>query len=248
MDDQQGSVQPLHVLCVLGSGMDLDNVEMAVRAIGGPLFSLDRTESDLEHDPRMPDAFEACMAELTFTDADWDAVHEHDSVAYVLAQGGPGDSEYIAERMLALVAELFERCGATAIKCESSGLAHGRDTWLELAASADAPDAQLQAWVKRPILSEDLLFTCGMHLLGRPDVELQVDDLSDASRRGEWVELIDGLTGYLHIDAPAEIRDGEGFRLAEDAPRWILRQQDCDRYPEDDIFYNPQGYWRLTPS
>lgn len=249
MDDQQEAVLPLHVLCVLGSGMDLDKVEMAVSAIGGPFFSLDRDESASEHDPRMPDAFEACLAGLTFTDSDWNAVTEHDSVAYVLAKGGQDDQAYISERMLAVTSELFERWGATAIKSESSGLAHSRDTWLALADAADAPHALRQAWVKRPILDDDLLYTCGMHLLGAPDVELQAEGLHDMNRQGEWVELIDGLTGYLHTEArAAEIRDGEGFRLAEDAPRWLLSQQPCDRYPDDDIFFNPYGYWRLTPA
>ncbi|MER7015569.1 hypothetical protein ABT324_29395 [Saccharopolyspora sp. NPDC000359] len=249
MDDQQSSVQPLHVLCVLGSGMDLDGVEAAVRAVGGPFFWLDRDESSTEHDPRMPKAFEACLAELTFTDADWEAVAEHDSVAYVLAQGGQDDAVHISERMLAVTAELFDRWGATAVKSESSALAHSRDAWLALAADADAPQSLRQAWVKRPILDDDVLFTCGMHLLGAPDVELQADGLTDMNRQGEWVELIDGLTGYLHTEArAAHIRDGEGFRLAEDAQRWILNQQPCDRYPDDDIFFNPYGYWRLTPA
>ncbi|MGW3469431.1 hypothetical protein ACWDKQ_13385 [Saccharopolyspora sp. NPDC000995] len=56
--------------------------------MSGPQFSLDREFSVQEHDPRMPDAFDARLAGLTFTDADWDAVDEHDSVAYVLAKGG----------------------------------------------------------------------------------------------------------------------------------------------------------------
>ncbi|MFB9570407.1 hypothetical protein [Saccharopolyspora hordei] len=250
MDDQDGAVQPLHVLCVLGSGMDPDLVESAVRAIGGPFFALDRDEFSAEHDPRMPGAFEASVADLSFTEADWEAVAEHDSVAYVLAKGVHREhAAHISERMLAVVAELFERCGATAVKCESSGLAHGRETWLTLAAAADEPVALRQAWVKRPIVDGDVLHTCGMHLLGAPDVELAPGGERDVDRLGEWVELIDGLTGYLLTEArAAEIRDGEGFRLAEDAPRWVLRQQSCERYPDDDIFFNPYGYWRLTPA
>jgi hypothetical protein len=102
-----------------------------------------------------------------------------------------------------------------------------------------------QAWVKRPISSGPLLYSCGMHLLAAPDVEVdrgeREDDLDN------WVELIDGLGLYLLTERRAlEIRDGEGFRLAEDAPRWILRQRLCYRYEEDDFFFNPYGYWRLT--
>ncbi|MGW5644936.1 hypothetical protein ACWEV3_36405 [Saccharopolyspora sp. NPDC003752] len=249
MDDQDDLVEPLHVLCVLGTGMDFDVVEAAARAFGGPFFSLDRESSEHEHDPRMPDAFEACLAQLTFTDDDWTAVEEHDSVAYVLAKGGQEDASFISERMLAVAAELFERCGATAIKSESSGLAHGRETWLALAADAAEPDVLRQAWVKRPIYSGEVLHTCGMHLLGVPDVELEAEGLLDENRLGEWVELIDGLAGYLLTEPrAAEIRDGEGFRLTEDSPRWLLRQQSCDRYDDEDIFFNPYGYWRLTPA
>ncbi|WP_010308677.1 hypothetical protein [Saccharopolyspora spinosa] len=249
MDDQEDLVEPLHVLCVLGTGMNFDAVERVAGAVGGPQFSLDREFSVQEHDPRMPDAFEACLAGLTFTDADWDAVDEHDSVAYVLAKGGQEHAPYISERMLAVVAELFERLGATAIKSESSGLAHSRETWLALAEDAAKPDALRRAWVKRPIHSGDVLHSCGMHLLGVPDVELETEGLLDESRLGEWVELIDGLAGYLLTEPrAAEIRDGEGFRLAEDAPRWLLHQHACDRYDDEDIFFNPYGYWRLTPA
>lgn len=242
-------MEPLHVLCVLGSGMDFAAIEHVVGALGGPLFTLDREASEHEHDPRMPVAFKACLAGLTFTDADWDAVDHHDSVAYVLAKGGQEHASYISERMLAVAAELFERWGATAIKSESSGLAHGRETWLALAEDAAEPETLRRAWVKRPIHGDDVLYTCGMHLLGVPDVELEAEGLLDEDRLGEWVELIDGLAGYL-LSEPraAEIRDGEGFRLAEDAPRWLLRQHTCDRYDDEDIFFNPYGYWRLTPA
>lgn len=53
--------------------------------------------------------------------------------------------------------------------------------------------------------------------------------------------------GYLLADPRAqEIEDGAGFRLTEDAPRHVLRTGDCDRYDEDDLFFNPYGYIRLT--
>ncbi|MGP4019382.1 hypothetical protein [Saccharopolyspora sp. 5N708] len=249
MNDQGDLVEPLHVLCVVGSGLDFEVVEKVVRAVGGPHFTLDREFSEQEHDPRMPQAFEASLAGLSFTDADWDAVDDHDSVAYVLAQAGREHASYTSERMLVVAAELFEHAGAMAIKSESCGLAHGRDTWLALAADAEDPEALRRAWVKRPINGGDLLYSCGMHLLGSPDVELAAEGLLDPDRVDEWVELIDGLANYLLTEPrAAAIRDGEGFRLAEDAPRWLLRQQSCDRYDDDDIFFNPYGYWRLTPA
>jgi len=245
-------IRPRHVLCVIGAGLDFDMVASVAAEVGGDGFTLDDEYSQHEPDERMTTSFRACLCNATFTDDDWAAVAAHDSVAYVLSPPlTPETSFDAAGRMLAVTAALL-RAGATAAKNESSGLTHGRDRWLAIAeAAAEQADPDVnagilyQAWVKRPISSGPLLYSCGMHLLAAPDVEVdrgeREDDLDN------WVELIDGLGLYLLTERRAlEIRDGEGFRLAEDAPRWILRQRLCYRYEEDDFFFNPYGYWRLT--
>ena len=82
--------------------------------------------------------------------------------------------------------------------------------------------------MKRPISTGTVLYRCGMHLLGAPDVEVEAGPLDEA------IALIDSLAGYLLTEERArQIGDGEGFRLDRDAPRWI---------------FNPYGYWRLTRS
>ncbi|EMF52782.1 MULTISPECIES: hypothetical protein [Streptomyces] len=43
------------------------------------------------------------------------------------------------------------------------------------------------------------------------------------------------------------VQDGEGFRIAPDAHRWITNRLECERFEEDHFFHNPYGYWRLTP-
>ncbi|MEV7230587.1 hypothetical protein AB0M79_26725 [Polymorphospora sp. NPDC051019] len=249
-------MKPRQVICVLGTGLDLDLVEKLVAEVGGPGFSLDREFAMTTPDPRMLQSFESCLTNATFTAADRQAVSGHDSVAYILSppMGDKDMSFHVAARMLALTAALL-RAGATAVKCESSGLTHGRDRWLELAdLAADAPSlADLTkilyyAWVKRPLSDDDRMYTCGMHLLGEPDVEIEADGLADPERLDDWVELIDGLAVYLLTEVRTpDIRSGEGFRLAPDAPRWILTRRACHRYADDDFFYNPYGHWLLTP-
>lgn len=245
-------MSPRHVLCVLGSGLDLSEVERVASGFGG--FVLDREYSESEPDPRMPEAFEACMAATSFDDADWAAVESHDTVAYLLSMPMMREmAADISRRLLAATAALLES-GATAVKNESSGIAHGRERWLALAERAsgaeaeDLADALITAWVKRPISDGKVLYSCGMHLLGAPDVEIEAE--ASQPTRDELADLVmhlDTLAIYLLTDPRAEeIEAGAGFRLTEDAPRWLLRTGACDRYDEDDFFYNPYGYVRLT--
>lgn len=243
---------PRHVLCVLASGLGLPEMERTAGGFGG--FVLDREYSEAEADPRMPEAFEASTAAASFDEADWAAVESHDTVGYLLS--APLMRELAADtsrRLLAATAALL-RSGAAAVKNESSGIAHGRDRWLALADRAagatdeDLAGALVAAWVKRPIYDGQVLYSCGMHLLGAPEVEIEVGEEPPA--KDELLDLVahlDTLAIYLLTDPRAEeIEDGAGFRMTEDAPRWLLRTGTSDRYDEDDLFFNPYGYVRLT--
>jgi hypothetical protein len=249
------SVTPRYVLCVLGGWSDLDAVEEVVRRIGGAGFELDREFSQLTPDSRMTSAFEASYDRVTpsMTKADWLAVRRHSAVAYVLSPPlRKNQADDISGRALLLTAALL-REGGVAAKGESSGIAHGRKQWLELAAdyskAAERGDAHAQgaalykAWVRRPLIDDDetVLYSCGMHLLGKRDVEIEASlDLEAAL---DWIELL-GL--YLVADRPKRpVKDGGGFRLKDSGPRRIMRFEPCRRYEEDEFLFNPYGYIRL---
>lgn len=237
------------MVCVVGNGLDLDAVDGVIAEVAGPGFELDRAESQLIPDPRMRRAFEYSMdrAHPTMTEADWADIERHDSVAYLLSPPiEPGSALRVAARMLALTAAVL-RSGGTAAKGESSGIAHGREHWLALAGRVgsgpsefDLAVALQEAWVRRPISDGDLLYTCGMHLLGEPDIEFEVDPAAGDDVLA-WLEV---FALYLLTERPS-IRDGETFRPAEDLPRRRLQARPCTRYEEDDFFFNPHGYWRL---
>ncbi|MBO2455037.1 hypothetical protein J4573_48675 [Actinomadura barringtoniae] len=247
MSDDLVVLHPRHVLCALGEGLDLDAIEALAEEAG---FELDREYSETEPDPRMPRAFEASLARASFEEGDWDAVEGHDSVAYLVSrQIFPFVAVDVARWTLELTAKLL-RSGVTAVKNESNGLTHGRERWLELAEGAAAQDKSVLplylALVKRPIADDGLYYSCGMHLLGQPDIEIAWDGEPDAA---ELARLIDGMALYMLTEERAEeMREGEGFRLSEDEPRWIISRVECDRYEDDDIFFNPYGFWRLTPA
>ncbi|MBB2914395.1 hypothetical protein FHS43_005707 [Streptosporangium becharense] len=280
---QNYAVMPRHVLCVLGSGLEVEAVEKVVADVAGPGFVVVNQEHHQRgFDPRMPRSFESCLVDDSFTDSDWKAVREHDSVVYVLSPPmrqhnafdihrnvivGMGDGVFeelwddvfdVSRRTLAVTAALL-RSGATAVKNDSSGLTHGRDHWLALAdVMAGEPDrvklavTLFSAWVKRPLGDGNTVESCGMHLLGAPDVAVDLGrDTSEpmpAELLESGVELIDQMALYLLVEQRArEMMDGEGFRLAPDAQRWVLERHPCRSYEEDDFFHNPYGVWLLTP-
>ncbi len=249
------SIQPRHVICLLGQWDDFSPVQSIVDSVS-PGFALDLEYSQLEPDNRMKDAFEASLDHNnpTIHDAEWRAIDSHSAVAYILSPPiKKAESESISATALLLVAELL-KAGGVAAKSESAGLAHGRERWLELASEyrhaikdgdAHAASAALyRAWVQRAIHDEDTssLYSVGMHLLGQRDVE--VDDDLEVSDAVKWIDLM-GL--YLVADKPKRVmKNGEGFRLSDSGPRRIIELNDCHRYAEDDFFFNPFGYIRLV--
>lgn len=235
---------PRHVLCLLGHWSSFDPLEACLPAG----FSLDREYSVLEPDDRMVGSFEVSEdgARPSMQPSDWEAVREHRAVAYVLSP--PMERERscdISGEALSFLARALQD-GAVAAKGESSGIAHGRERWLELARQAAQPDPHTRrgtlyfSWVRRPLQSDDLLYSCGMHLLGEPDLELPAS--LGVAEALEWMDLL-GL--YLVADRPGEMRTGEGFRLREDGPRRTVRRLQCRRYDPEEFFFNPYGYVRL---
>lgn len=248
-------ILPRHVICVLGNWSSFAPVQATIASVS-PGFTLDLEYSQLEPDKRMTDAFKASLDcnQPTIHGAEWRTIDSHSAVAYVLSPPiKKAKSESMAATALLLVAELLNK-GGVAAKSESAGLAHGRDRWFELARQYhkaiqegdehSASAALYRAWVQRAIHDEDTgsLYSVGMHLLGHRDVE--IDDDLDVPDAVKWIDLM-GL--YLVADKPnRELRNGQGFRLSDNGPRRIIEIDDCQRYANDDFFFNPYGYVRLV--
>lgn len=238
-----------HVVCLLGQLDSFDDLERVALEVGGRGFSIDREYSILEPDDRMERSFEvaADRTSPSMLDSDWDAIRSHRAVAYVLSPPMErAAARATSKRMLDVVAAAFE-VGASAAKSESSGIAHGRARWLELAgrcASSDPTEAtfaSLDAWVRRPLVDRSVYYSCGMHLLGEPDVEI-------ASPRddGEVRSWMDALAAYLLAERPlGGVGDGDTFRRVDSDPRHRITGGPCTRYASDDFFFNPQGYLRI---
>ena len=245
------TIRARFVLCVLGNWPSLDAVQSVANEVG---FEIDRDYSQLQTDKRMREAFQASYdrVEPCMTEEDWDQIDNHSVVAYLLSPPiAPETAVKNATLALQLVAKLLNG-GAVAVKCESSGLAHGRDHWIDLADTLDVANSAneshlaaltlIEAWVRRPLSDDDLYYSCGLHLLGQCDVEIDTN-----VQPLDAVEWIDMLALYVLADRPSRpLLQGEGFRVNEESPRRVFQHQPCTRYESDDFFYNPAGYIRLV--
>lgn len=115
----------------------------------------------------------------------------------------------------------------------------------------DLARALVQAWVAPVIYDGEVYYSCGMHLLGEADVELApgTTGVPEPKLMLDWMATMEIASYYLLTEQPEHgVQDGEGFRIAEDAPRWIMNRVECERFEDDDFFHNPYGYWRLSPA
>jgi hypothetical protein len=240
------TVRARFVVCVLGRWSEWRAVDALVTRVAKTGFERDREYSRLEPDPRMKKAFDASHDRVvpSLTGEDQAAIAEHASVGYFLSPPiEPARARQVAETMLRLVVALLD-AGGLAAKCESSGIAHGAARWRALAAGDDRPESLYQAWVRRPIADDRMLYSCGMHLLGEPDAEITRRSSKGGTQALDW---IDELNLYVLREKPARgMKDGEGFRRFGGRARRVLRVVPCERYPDDDFFFNPHGYLRLT--
>ncbi|NVJ62065.1 MAG: hypothetical protein HWE27_16865 [Gammaproteobacteria bacterium] len=234
-------IQPRHVICVLSSN------QFEIRALCAkyPGFIYDEEYSHNHYEEGMVESFEASKDRLfpSFTDSDIQAIESHSAVNYILSPPmRKGEEVEVSKNALAFVADSFS-FGALAVKGESSGIAHGKERWLELHEQTNSPDklhsVLYRAWVRLPISEEDKLYSVGMHLIGLKDTEIEVSE--------DAVYDLDSFLLYLVVDqAEPNIKDGQSFSKNQESIIYFIKSKKCQRYEEDEFFYNPYGIWSLT--
>ncbi len=246
---------PKIVLCLVGDD------EFEKRAI--PILEEENIEYEVqEHDDRMVKAFERCDSAVhpSLEKEDFEKIGAHTRVIYILSRNFPSAQGPIASFVfLQAGRRLIEEAGAVAVKCESSGIAHSAKRWIELSEKAgtepaDTPEfweSLFKAYVKFPIASSKDFYSCGMHLLGYPDVIIAqslldklADDVSPEKVSVLWFYM---FCLYLMIECNiGGFRSGDTFRPLEHEPRIRVRWEQCTGYETDDFYFNPFGRWRLA--
>jgi hypothetical protein len=236
------SVKPRHVLCFLGGQGDLSRLSDAASfgisqfATG---FSVDKTYSQDQPDSRMVPSFDVNWDRVEpgpWTKADEDAVANHKCVLYVLGpRMMPDTADAISTAALLLVGELI-KAGATAIKGESAGVAHGIKRWRQLVYQCgDALKAYNDlalsracrlAFAKRPLESTKYVESVGFHLVGLPEVYVTKTLGTDL----EKAHLIDAVADEMkQRGVQAVVADRKATLSFESS------------YPQDDFKFDPYG-------
>jgi len=243
-DMQTSSVKPRHVLCFLGKDDSLLHPPDAVaKTIADFGFEIDRTYSQARPDPHMERSFGVCwdrVFPLAWSAADEAAVAKHQSVLYVLSP--PMERQKAVAysgAALRIVEEMIE-AGATAVKGESAGVAHGLDRWMQLASECKAAAKTNQglavtaamsrvcrlAFAKRPLGGDVYYESVGYHFVGLPEIYAAKSRGSDR----DAARLMDEIA-----DAMAE----DGVDAVLRARKLALSQR--SHFAEDDFKFNPYG-------
>ncbi|CAN5367148.1 hypothetical protein BH10CYA1_BH10CYA1_19670 [soil metagenome] len=264
MQSSKNYYLPKIVLCLLG---DLDSKteleEMLNEANVDYEFG--------ERDARMEESFKGVEfgTRPSLKREDFDAISDHSLVLYILSNGYPKASAFQASAWFLLFGCKLLETGAVAMKCESSGISHSRLRWLTLSEackrhSSTQPEREIgevvaglytalfEAYVQYPIGSAKDYWSCGMHLLGQPDViiatELVKKALADSdSPVADVAYLFNAFCLYiLGESSESHFESGGTFHPDSEFPSLKVVWEECEGYPHDDLYFNPYGRWRFS--
>jgi hypothetical protein len=185
-----------------------------------------------EHDPALARAF-AIAGRRNMTPEEIAAIERHSFTLFVIADGASPER---ARALMRVVSGLM-KAGGLGVKIETAGVAHNVGGWNELVESPE-PAALYHAFVTM-VSAEDVYYSCGMHNLGLPDVNVPRSLDPDSAAR-----LMQGFLLYLLYESP-DLSSGETFSLDAESPHFRLERIPCTMFPEDDSFHNPYGIWML---
>ena len=224
-----------------------------------------------ERDSRMDQAFVAVASRTkpSLTQDDLDQIADHSLVVYILSDAYPKDKAFQAASWFLLVACKLLNADAVAMKCESSGIAHSRRRWIELGenckhnrpSASDSEDSEpsagfytslFEAYVQYPIASNEDYYSCGMHLLGKADVIIASSLLKNAlpesdSLIADLAYLFNAFCLYILAESSeCHFVSGNIFHPDLELPSFRVVWEECQGYPEDDLYFNPYGRWRFV--
>jgi hypothetical protein len=264
-NDSKNYYLPKIVLCLLS---DLESKPRLEQMLSG-----EGIEHEFgERDSRMDQSFVAVASGTnpsSLTQHDLDQIADHSLVLYIVSDAYPKDKAFQAASWFLLVACKLLNADAVAMKCESSGIAHSRRRWIELGenckhnrpSASDSEDSEpsagfytslFEAYVQYPIASNEDYYSCGMHLLGKADVIIASSLLKNAlpesdSLIADLAYLFNAFCLYILAESSeCHFVSGNIFHPDLELPSFRVVWEECQGYPEDDLYFNPYGRWRFV--
>ena len=188
-----------------------------------------------DHDPDLKISYTYC-GRKTFTDQDIAAVDRHTFTVYIIGEAGTPE---LARELIKAGGTLLN-AGGIAVKIESSGIAHLKKDWMYFVKNDELIDLY-KAFVT-VAKSKQYYLSYGMQVMGCPEGQVFFIG-TDGISRGEF-QVLDVFLISLLIDDP-KLENNHTFALDTAQPKYTLTHVAYDKYPEDDLFFNPQGIWQL---
>lgn len=236
--------EPAIVLGIPGKWKDRSDIvtSIAVRS-GGYLFagkilmhaaSGAKYELEIyEHDPSLAEKVRSGgMGQIP--ENDLNALRDHTFTLYLLSDETGRD---VVAGMMDAVVGLLD-AGGLVVKVETAGFSISAAQWREHALVKVA--YSLYRSMVTLVGGAREHFTCGMGAFGLPDCAIMESNLETA------FEVATEFCCYQMDEAP-KLADGHTFGIGEGAKRYRLSFEGYAYYPEDDMFHNPNGLWRLEP-
>ena len=179
-----------------------------------------------------------------FAPRDLSAIEGHTDVVYVLGPNYPAAKAGEETRSTLELGARLLGAGGLAIKCDTSGVGHPKSRWLELSMDGSW-EARFRAFVKPLITDGREVWSCGLHLLGLPDLIVE----KSALPAEEVLRYFHRFAVYLLEEcADGRFRSGHTFSPDARSPRFRIQWEECVGYDEDDYFFNPYGRRRFVPA
>lgn len=191
-----------------------------------------KLEFEEEEDP-----FLQIQLSMQLTSAEREDIGEQTRLASLIADGGSEDSV----RQVTQVACDLLRAGGFGVNIQSSGKTFGRQQWLD-AMGSPTPEALHEAYVGTIDIELDRsMVSCGMRNFGLPD-----GLVPDAMRLhgDQAMTLLQAFSLHLLKDRPL-LWDGDTFSM-EPSRTYHMRKVPCTQFEEDDLLFNPYGYWAFS--
>lgn len=165
-----------------------------------------------------------------------ESIERHTFILFLIGKGGSlADAENIMKAGNAIL-----NSGGIALKVETSGKAFTPHQWKNIL-NTEENEKFFDAFVVLLQYEDNSIYTCGLHNIGMKDIFC-----NSKKNTNESVNTILSFLYYLLQEKPI-IKSGETFSEKEGAPVFKIVEERSILYPEEDLFHNPYGIFRLNP-
>ncbi|WP_245699700.1 DUF4261 domain-containing protein [Paenibacillus glacialis] len=186
-----------------------------------------------DHNPYIVEAIEIGGHGL-FGKEDIEQLKTHSSIIYLIGEGGTFDKVLNVME----VARAILNAGGIAVNVESSGRARTKKDWLEITNSKDI--TRVFSAFTQMLQEKDAFYITGMHCFGLRDVITSSEGITSSE-----VATLFRVFCLYNLDEKTKINDGETFSLDPSSPIYLIEQEKCTMFEEDDPYFNPYGVWNM---